>query len=186
MANDPSPSIDDVVGHRYLVADPREFDSHLPVTFSTYNHDDTIRHDLFTFCQHHFPTPDGSPDDDSPDLPPLHTSHCGTLLPILDHLHVPREQLVRDPAAIFVDYEPWIRYMVRADDARISAHLASGMIESTTRRTRNSQRSQWERERWVPLDDHERNTLMLTALDRDAVERCCERSGDGLSASDSL
>ncbi|TFK94580.1 hypothetical protein K466DRAFT_509242 [Polyporus arcularius HHB13444] len=169
MANIPTPSSDDVVGLQYFVAEPDDFDSPLPVTFSNYDRDDTIEHDLLTFCKHHLPSLDDTLGD-TPDLPPVRTSHCGTLLPILDRLRVPREHLVRDSVAIFVDYEPWVRYMVRADDARISAYLASGAIENTTRRTRNSQRSQWERERWVPLDDHERNTLMLTAFDRDAVD----------------
>lgn len=185
MVNNSSPSSDNVVGLKHLVADSGDFDSHLPVTFSTYHRDDAIRQDLFSFCQHHFPTVH-DPLDNTPDLPPLHTSHCGTLLPILDRMRVPREQLVRDPAAVFVDYEPWIRYMVRADDARISAYLASGLIESTTRRTRNSQRSQWERERWVPLDDHDRNTLMLTAFDRDAVDGIANAAASDPEPSDTL
>ncbi len=185
MANSSSPSSDDVVGLQYFVAEPDDFDSPLPVTFSTYDRDDTIEHDLLTFCKHHFPSLDDTLGDTS-DLPPIRTSHCGALLPILDRLRVPREHLVRDPGAIFVDYEPWIRYMVRADDTRISAYLANGVIENTTRRTRNSQRSQWERERWVPLDDDERNTLMLTAFDRDAVDGVANAAAMDSEPSDSL
>ncbi|RPD78261.1 hypothetical protein L226DRAFT_480967 [Lentinus tigrinus ALCF2SS1-7] len=184
MVNSPSRSSDDVVGLKYLRAEPSDFDSYLPVTFTSYVYDETIRQHLLTFCQDQFSSPD--PLDDTPDLPPLHTTHFEALFPALDRLRVPREQLFHDPAAVFVDYEPWIRYMVRADDARISAYLASGLIESTTRRTRNSQRSQWERERWVPLDDHERNTLMSTAFDRDAVDAVTNAATTDPEPSDSL
>ncbi|KAI0702979.1 hypothetical protein C8T65DRAFT_741459 [Cerioporus squamosus] len=185
MANGSSPSSDDVVGLKCIVAQPGDFDSPLPVTLSTYDRDDIIKHDILTICKHQCPFLDDTLGD-TPDLPPIGTSHCETFLPILDRLRVPREHLVRDPGALFVDYEPWIRYMVRADDARISAYLASGLIESTTRRTRNSQRSQWERERWVPLDDHERNTLMLTAFDRDAVDGVSNAAATDPEPSDSL
>lgn len=86
------------------------------------------------------------------------------MLPILDHLRIPREDLVRDPAAVFVDYEPWIRHMVRADDAHITGSITSGQFGGTSRRTRNSQRSQWELQRWVSLDEGQRGVLSCTAL----------------------
>ena len=96
------------------------------------------------------------------------------MLPILDRLRISREDLVRDPTAIFVDYEPWIRYMVRADDAHIAATIANGQFGATSRRTRNSQRSQWELQRWVSLDEDQRGVLSCTALsgidtDADAI-----------------
>ncbi len=157
------PSADDVLGFQHLSAYPDDTSSDLPVTFSTYHRDEAILDDLLSYAVGHHPTPDGILSD-SPDLPLLHTPHCGTLLPILDRLRISREDLVRDPAAIFVDYEPWIRHMVLADDAYIAANIASGQFEGTTRRTRNSQRSQRELQRWISLDEDQRGILSRTAL----------------------
>ncbi|KAI1796435.1 P-loop containing nucleoside triphosphate hydrolase protein [Ganoderma leucocontextum] len=163
LANSTLPCADDVLGFQHLSAHPDDTSSDLPVSFSTYHRDEAILDDLLSCAVRHYPTP-GDLLSDTPDLPLLHTPHCGTLLPILDRLRISREDLVRDPVAIFVDYEPWIRHMVRADDAQIAANRASGQFEGTTRRTRNSQRSQWELQRWISLDEDERGVLSRTAL----------------------
>ena len=125
-----------------------------------------ILNELSTIHQHHYPTPDHFCGD-TPHLPALYTSHCAAFLPVLNRLQVGYYQLVHDPDAIFLDYEPWIRHMVRVDDVRIAAYLASVRTESTTRRTRNSQRSQWECVRWIQLDEAERDILRRTAFNLD-------------------
>ncbi|TBU43647.1 P-loop containing nucleoside triphosphate hydrolase protein [Dichomitus squalens] len=164
LANGSSPCGDDVLGFKHLSAEPCDISSNLPVTFSTYHRDETIREELLSHAKQFDPVPDDNLRD-IPSLPSLHTAHCGTLLPIFDRLRIPREDLVRDPNAIFLDYEPSIRYMVRADDACVATNLASGRFEGTTRRTRNSQRSQLELQRWVPLNEDERDILYRTALE---------------------
>ena len=164
--NSSSPCADDVLGYKHLSVEPRDISSCLLVTFSTYHHDEAILDELLSHAKRHHPSPD-QPQHNPPDLPAIHASHCSTLLPILDRLRVSREDIVRDPDSIFLDYEPWIRYMVRADDAYVAASISSGRFEGTTRRTRNSQRSQLELQRWVPLNEDERDIIRRTALELD-------------------
>ncbi|PIL34187.1 hypothetical protein GSI_03898 [Ganoderma sinense ZZ0214-1] len=164
LSNSAQPCADDVIGFQHLFTYADDTSPYAPITFSTYHRDEAILDDLLSDAAPHYPGQDDILSD-SPDLPVLHTSHCDSLLPILDRLRIPREDLVHDPAAIFVDYEPWIRHMVRADDAHIAATHASGEFEGTTRRTRNSQRSQWELQRWISLDEDQRGILGRTALD---------------------
>ena len=164
LADSALPCADDVLGFQHLSGHFDDPSSSTPVTFSTYHRDEAILDDLLAWAARRRPTPDEILSE-SPDLPLLHTSYCDTLLPILDRLRVSREDLVRDPAAIFLDYEPWIRHMVRADDAHIAFTLASGNFKGTTRRTQNSQRSQWELQRWISLDEVQRGVLGRTALD---------------------
>ncbi|KAI0334968.1 P-loop containing nucleoside triphosphate hydrolase protein [Cubamyces sp. BRFM 1775] len=159
LANSTSPCADDQLGFKHLVAEPEDIDSDIPVTFSTYYWDEAIRAELLSYSSRHNPRPEEMYRD-SPDLHPLHVEHCGTLLPVLDHLHVPREQLVRDASSIFVDYEPWIRHMSRLDDAQATQSVALGIFDSG-RQTRNSQRI-W---RYLNLNDHELGILRRTALD---------------------
>lgn len=169
LAHSASPCSDDIVGSKPLTATPSDLHSHLPVTFSTYDRDDMILDELATFYQHHFPGSNNLFGDTTPDLPALHTSHCAALLPTLDKLYVSREQLVRDPSAIFMDYEPWIRCMSRVDDMRLLAYNTSmHTADGTARRTRNSQRRIWEEARWIQLDEHERDILRRTAFNLDA------------------
>ncbi|KAL7281270.1 hypothetical protein ACG7TL_004578 [Trametes sanguinea] len=163
LLNSHSPSTDDQLGYKQLVAEPGDGDSDLPVTFSTYHWDDAIKEELLSFSRQYYPSLN---DVDSPSPHPLHHGHCGTLLPVLDRLHVPRDQLVRDADAIFVDYEPYIRHMSRIDDARVAESVASGTLEGT-RRTRNSQRAQMENARWIILGEEELDVLRRTAFDYD-------------------
>ncbi|KAH9892825.1 hypothetical protein C8Q73DRAFT_791823 [Cubamyces lactineus] len=159
LSNSTSPCIDDQLGFKHLVAEPEDIDSDLPVTFSTYYWDEVMREELLSFSSRHNPRPE-EPNRDSPDLHPLHAEHCGTLLPVFDRLHVPRDQLVRDASSIFVDYEPWIRHMSRIDDAQVTESVTLGVFEGG-RQTRNSQRI-W---RYLGLNDHELDILRRTAFD---------------------
>ncbi|KAI9067102.1 P-loop containing nucleoside triphosphate hydrolase protein [Trametes sanguinea] len=161
LLNSQSPSADDQLGYKQLVAEPGDADSDLPVTFSTYHWDEAIRQELLSSSRQYYPSPY---DVDSPHPHPLHHGHCGTLLPVLDRLHVPRDQLVRDAKAIFVDYEPYIRHMSRIDDTRVTESVASGAFEGT-RQTRNSQRAQMEEVRYITLGDEELDVLRRTAFD---------------------
>ena len=156
------------MGFKYLTADLSDFSSHLPVTFSTYDHDEVALDDLFTPASRYYPAPEYL-FDDTPDLPTQHTSHYHSIAPVLDRLRVPHEALLRSPSALFTDYEPWIRFMTAIDDTRITEFIASGLTEGTTRRTRNSQRSQQDLNRWLHLDEDDRDVLSRTALQRDPV-----------------
>ncbi|KAI0645412.1 hypothetical protein C8Q79DRAFT_691863 [Trametes meyenii] len=162
LLNSASPSADDELGFKHLVADAYDLDSNLPITFSTYHRDESILCELLSFAQTCHPSLEELLSD-TPHLHLLHAAHCGAILPALDGLHVPREQLVRDAQSVFLDYEPWIRHMVRVDDVRVEQTLASGKLEGT-RRTRNSQRSQLELDRWIFLGDPELETLRRTAF----------------------
>ncbi|KAI0675018.1 hypothetical protein C8Q78DRAFT_514028 [Trametes maxima] len=162
LSNSASPSADDELGYKHLVADTYDVDSTLPITLSTYHWDETILSDLRSFTQTCHPSPEELLSH-NPHLHPLHAAHCGALLPALDGLRVPREQLVRDAHSVFTDYEPWIRHMARVDDVRIARTVASGKLEGT-RRTRNSQRSQLELDRWICLGDAELDVLRRTTF----------------------
>ncbi|KAI0743819.1 hypothetical protein C8Q80DRAFT_861649 [Daedaleopsis nitida] len=165
LVNGESPGVDDLLGYKHLSAEPHDFGSHLPVTFSTYGQDTAILRELASFSQRHHPSPHDLLSD-TPDLLSLHTSHCASVMSVLNRMRISREQVLRDPHAIFLDYEPWIRCMVMADDANMSAHLASVPTEST-RRTRNSQRSELNFVRMMPLEDGERDILRRTAFNLD-------------------
>ncbi|KAI8975797.1 hypothetical protein BD414DRAFT_496942 [Trametes punicea] len=165
LANSPSPCADDQLGFKHLVAEPQDMDSDLPVTFSTYYCDQDIVDELLSFSGQHYPVPQDL-NESNPDPHPLHAEHCRTLLPALDGLHVPRDQLVRDASSIFVDYEPWARYMSRIDDIREFDNIASGNLEGT-RQTRNSQRAQCSYARWITLGDQALDALRRTAFDQD-------------------
>ena len=158
LSNSTSPCADDQLGFKHLVAEPQDVDSDVPVTFSTYYWDEIIKAELLSYSSRHNPRPEEL-NRDGPDLHPLHAEHCGTLLPVFDHLHVPREQLVRDANSIFVDYEPWIRHMSRIDDAQATESISLGVFEGG-RQTRNSQRI-W---RYLGLNEHELGILRRTAF----------------------
>ena len=53
------------------------------------------------------------------------------------------------------------------DDAYVAASISSGRFEGTIRRTRNSQRSKLELQRWLPLNEDERDIIRRTALELD-------------------
>ncbi|KAI0633367.1 hypothetical protein C8Q77DRAFT_783996 [Trametes polyzona] len=165
LSNSVSPSPDAELGYKHLTAEPQDLDSSLPVNFSTYHWDEAIVDELLSSLTD-YPAPDDLRDF-SPHLHPLHTAHCGTMLPVLDGLHVPRDLLVRDARAVFVDYEPWIRHMSRIDDTRVTENVASGRLEGT-RRTRNSLRSQYELARWIQLKDDALEVLRQTGFEKDA------------------
>ncbi|CDO69309.1 hypothetical protein BN946_scf184976.g28 [Trametes cinnabarina] len=162
LLNNHSPSADEQLGYRQFATEPGDMESDLPVTFTFYHWDEVINDDLLAFSRQHYPVPDCL-SLHTADPHPLHAEHCGALLPALDRLHVPRDQLVRDAQSVFVDYEPYIRFMSRIDDARIAANVANGKFEGT-RRTRNSQRARWETERWLFLGDEELDILRQTAF----------------------
>ncbi|KAI0769689.1 hypothetical protein BD413DRAFT_663992 [Trametes elegans] len=163
LSNSASPCTDDQLGYKHFVALPHDMDSALPVTFSTYSWDEAILNCLLSFSRAHDPAPRGL-HDPAPDPPhPLHAAHCGAFLPVLDGVRVGRDALVRDAAAVFVDYEPWVRHMARVDDGRIGDIVASGRLEGT-RRTRNSQRLNLELGRHVILDEEALEVLRRTAF----------------------
>ncbi|KAI0356199.1 hypothetical protein OH77DRAFT_240046 [Trametes cingulata] len=167
LSNSASPCADDQLGYKHLVATPHDADSALPITFSTYHYDEVILSTLLSSAQSFYPAPSDLHLASAPDPPhPLHAAYCGTMLPILDRLRVPRDQLVRDAHGIFLDYEPWVRFMSRVDDARIAGTVASGRLEGA-RRTRNSQRSQWELIRWIMLNEEELDVLRQTEFQLD-------------------
>ncbi|KAI0373400.1 hypothetical protein BV20DRAFT_962536 [Pilatotrama ljubarskyi] len=167
LSNSASPCADDQLGYKHLVASPPDTDSSLPITFSTYHYDEAILSTLLSSAQSAYPAPSDLQLASAPDPPhPLHAAYCGTMLPLLDRLRVPRDQLVRDAHAIFLDYEPWVRYMVRVDDARIAGSVASGTLEGS-RRTRNSQRTQWALIRWLMLNEGELDVLRRTEFQLD-------------------
>ncbi|OJT07138.1 ATPase family AAA domain-containing protein 5 [Trametes pubescens] len=166
LSNNTSPSADDLLGYHHLIASPADMESHLPVTFSTYQWDEVIVDDLLSFAQTDHPAP-AELRDRALHLHALNTPHCGALCPVLDSLKIPRELLVRDASAIFMDYEPWTRHMTRIDDARAAASLALMGQREGTRRTRNSQRLQAEEVRWVLAGDAELEVLRRTGFDVD-------------------
>lgn len=166
MSNNASPPADDLLGYRHLVASPSDMDSHLPVTFSTYPWDEVITTDLLAFAASDYPAP-AELRDLAPHRHPLKAPHCGELCPVLDKVKVPRDLLVRDASAVFMDYEPWVRHMARIDDARAAANLALIGQRGGTRRTRNSQRIQAQEARWVEADEPEREILRRTGFDID-------------------
>ena len=62
--------------------------------------------------------------------------------------------------ALYLDYAPWIRYIVAADDA---LELATMSLPGSQRRsTRNSMRT--AQDRWLRMDVDERRTLSQTSL----------------------
>lgn len=140
-------------------------DTDFPVTLSTYHWDEAMVDDIFAFAQKHYPAP-AELRDPTPHLHPLHASHCGTMLPVLDKLWVPRAELVRDASVIFVEYEPWIRYMARVDDAHVAQEAASGQFEST-RRTRNSQQRRTNYVRYLRLQEPEVAVVRRTGYETD-------------------
>ena len=167
----PPSAQDNTLGFKHILADGEEVTSHLPVTFSTYSQDEAAAEAIFTFARQHYSTPDYI--DDGMAIPsPLHTTHCDTLLPILDRFHVPREQVLRDPCAAFLDYEPGIRRLVAVDDAYLekARALASSRNDGPVRQTRNSLRSGFAVERCYPLDNDERDILGRTGLTMCAVD----------------
>ncbi|KAI0829645.1 hypothetical protein BC628DRAFT_1416689 [Trametes gibbosa] len=168
LASSASPSADDLLGFTPLVATPHDMDTDLPVALSTYHWDEAMANELLSFSQNHYLAP-AELRDPTPHVHPLLAAHCGTMLPVLDKLRVPREDLVRDASAIFVDYEPWIRHLVQIDDVNVAESVASGLFEGT-RLTRNSQLRKRDELRHITLTEEGLAVVRRTGFDMDAPD----------------
>lgn len=165
LSEDPSPCADDLNGYKPLSDDLDDTAGDPPVLLSAYHRDFDISRaiqDLNSHLGRHRYTSHAA---HAHAVPALHTPHARALLPILNRLRVPREQLLRSPASAFLEYAPWVRFMVAVDDAQVVERVAAASAKEGTRRTRNSQRLQMERVRWIALDEDGRDVLRRTTFE---------------------
>jgi hypothetical protein len=96
---------------------------------------------------------------------PTCAAYLGQVSPIFHRLIGISSMWMGRPST-FLDYDAWIRYMVRVDDALEAYTFASGSQPaphgSRLRTTRNSRATQYSR--WILLPEHLRYDLAITSF----------------------
>ncbi|PCH41200.1 hypothetical protein WOLCODRAFT_16953 [Wolfiporia cocos MD-104 SS10] len=152
---------DDELGYTVLRGSDSTSGRAIPVDHSYYHQDDLTAEEALSGYQSRLGH-----------MPPLPADLLGytasareyaaQMVAILADLQVPADVLMGSSPP-FLDYDPWLRYMVAVDDANAAASLAAQVARGGTRRTRNSQKSV-QGVRYVPISESNRGTLARTAL----------------------
>lgn len=163
FADEPGPSSDDTLGYRVLYTDANT--DPCPVSLF-YKQDQQLKEEVLRLSQR------GVPQQLVDGLPITHSTrytnitrmpHDMRVGPILRNLISESQtrpwRASASQEALYLDYAPWIRYIVAADDALESVSQPSSQ---SRRSTRNSLKT--GQDRWLKLELGERRTLSETSL----------------------
>ncbi|GBE79448.1 P-loop containing nucleoside triphosphate hydrolase protein [Sparassis crispa] len=154
-----TPPADDELGY-FVAHDNLPFESALHVDLSVYRRDEVVMKEVVSYSNDLFASlypalPLGEQEEISSQ------NHASSVKALMRKLRVPLDTLA-DNRSVFLDYEPWIRYMVAVDDAALQE--VGQTQKERGRTTRNSQKLTTYQPYITPRDEDILRTFRFTSF----------------------